>query len=123
MAFLLCNEEMVSRMLNVSLRNNGRRRSRLTRSVAFLNIVDNLMNIYYVYLAHFAQSPYAPLLGFASAIMTLSKTALYWLQEYYCGGECWYDSFANRFLTFYTPFRLRCRSQRHEDAFVALGCS
>ena len=44
------------------------------------------MNIAYLYLAHVAGSPAAPLLGFASATMTLSKTVLYWLQEYYCGG-------------------------------------
>lgn len=44
------------------------------------------MNIGYLYLAHVAGSPAAPLLGFASAVMTLSKTVLYWLQEYYCGG-------------------------------------
>ena len=41
------------------------------------------MNIGYLYLAHVAGSPAAPLLGFASAVMTLSKTVLYWLQEYY----------------------------------------
>ena len=53
---------------------------------AALNIVENFMNIGYLYLAHVAGSPAAPLLGFASAVMTLSKTVLYWLQEYYCGG-------------------------------------
>ena len=58
----------------------------LTSLEAFLNIVENFMNIGYLYLAHVRDSPVAPLLGFASVIMTLSKTALYWLQEYYCGG-------------------------------------
>ena len=53
--------------------------------VAFLNIVENFMNIFYLYLAHVQDSPLAPLLGFASVVMTLSKTVLYWLQEYYCG--------------------------------------
>ena len=43
------------------------------------------MNIGYLYLAHIKGSPVAPLLGFASVVMTLSKTVLYWLQEYYCG--------------------------------------
>lgn len=57
----------------------------LTAVTAFLNIVENFMNIGYLYLAHVADSPVAPLLGFASVIMTLSKTVLYWLQEYYCG--------------------------------------
>ncbi len=53
---------------------------------AALNIVENFKNIAYLYLAHVAGSPAAPLLGFASAVMTLSKTVLYWLQEFYCGG-------------------------------------
>lgn len=53
---------------------------------ALLNVVENCMNIGYLYLAHVKGSPSAALLGFASAVMTLSKTALYWLQEYYCSG-------------------------------------
>lgn len=53
---------------------------------AALNIVENFMNIAYLYLAHVSGSPAAPLVGFASAVMTLSKTVLYWLQEFYCGG-------------------------------------
>lgn len=44
------------------------------------------MNIAYLYLAHVAGSNFATLIGFASVVMTLSKTVLYWLQEYYCGG-------------------------------------
>lgn len=52
---------------------------------ALLNVIENLMNMYYLYLAHYAQSPVAPVLGFASIVMTLSKTVLYWAQEYYCG--------------------------------------
>jgi hypothetical protein len=43
------------------------------------------LNITYVYLAHVAQWPPATLIGFGAAIMTLSKTILYWAQEYYCG--------------------------------------
>ncbi|KAL7284251.1 hypothetical protein PYCCODRAFT_1430122 [Trametes coccinea BRFM310] len=57
-----------------------------TNAQSALNIVENFMNIGYLYLAHVTGSPVAPLLGFASAVMTLSKTVLYWLQEYYCGG-------------------------------------
>ncbi|CCM00461.1 uncharacterized protein FIBRA_02494 [Fibroporia radiculosa] len=53
---------------------------------SLLNIVENLMNIAYLYLAHVKGSSIAPLVGFASAVMTLSKTILYWLQEYYCNG-------------------------------------
>ena len=52
---------------------------------ALLNIIETLINIAYVYLAHIAQWPAAPMIGFGSALMTLSKTILYWAQEYYCG--------------------------------------
>ncbi|KAH9950702.1 hypothetical protein B0H21DRAFT_721141 [Amylocystis lapponica] len=51
-----------------------------------LNVVENLLNMLYLYLAHGVGTPMAPVVGFASATMTLSKTALYWLQEYFCGG-------------------------------------
>lgn len=44
------------------------------------------MNIIYLYLAHVVGTPVASVVGFASAVMTLSKTVLYWLQEYYCNG-------------------------------------
>ncbi|KAI0708074.1 hypothetical protein C8T65DRAFT_650476 [Cerioporus squamosus] len=57
-----------------------------TNAQSALNIVENFINIAYLYLAHVAGSPAAPLVGFTSAVMTLSKTVLYWLQEYYCGG-------------------------------------
>ncbi|KAL6300317.1 hypothetical protein BKA93DRAFT_819479 [Sparassis latifolia] len=52
---------------------------------SLLNIVENLLNITYLYLAHVSGTPVATLVGFASVVMTLSKTLLYWLQEYYCG--------------------------------------
>ncbi|KAF9220377.1 hypothetical protein BS17DRAFT_787695 [Gyrodon lividus] len=53
---------------------------------ALLNVVETLMNLTYVYLAHVSSWSAAPLVGFAAATMTLSKTVLYWAQEYYCGG-------------------------------------
>jgi hypothetical protein len=58
----------------------------LTVISAALNIVENFMNMGYLWMAHISQSPIAPVIGFASVVMTLSKTVLYWLQEYYCGG-------------------------------------
>ena len=42
------------------------------------------MNISYVYLAHVSEWPGAPLIGFGAALMTVAKTVLYWLQEYFC---------------------------------------
>lgn len=59
--------------------------SGFTNAQSFLNIVETLMNLAYVYLAHVSGWSPAPLIGFAAATMTLSKTVLYWLQEYYCG--------------------------------------
>nr|XP_047743641.1 hypothetical protein JR316_0011585 [Psilocybe cubensis]KAH9476016.1 hypothetical protein JR316_0011585 [Psilocybe cubensis] len=52
---------------------------------ALLNVIETFMNIAYVYLAHVAQWPGAIVIGFAAITMTLSKTILYWAQEYYCG--------------------------------------
>ena len=52
---------------------------------ALLNIIETLINIVYLYLAHIVQWPAAPMIGFGAALMTLSKTILYWAQEYYCG--------------------------------------
>ncbi|KAF5381724.1 hypothetical protein D9615_005623 [Tricholomella constricta] len=52
---------------------------------ALLNVIETLLNITYLYFAHVAAWPPATLIGFASANLTLAKTVLYWLQEYYCG--------------------------------------
>ena len=52
--------------------------------VAVLNLIETALNVFYVYLAHVVKYPAASVVGFASATMTLSKTVLYWLQEYYC---------------------------------------
>jgi len=50
-----------------------------------LNGIETLLNLLYLYLAHVVDWPAASLIGFAGATMTLSKTILYWAQEYYCG--------------------------------------
>ncbi|KAF4610077.1 hypothetical protein D9613_010469 [Agrocybe pediades] len=56
-----------------------------TNAQSLLNVIETFLNISYVYLAHVAQWPPATIVGFAAATMTLSKTILYWAQEYYCG--------------------------------------
>ncbi|KAJ3507363.1 hypothetical protein NLJ89_g6345 [Agrocybe chaxingu] len=56
-----------------------------TNAQSSLNVVETLLNIAYVYLAHVARWPPATVIGFGSALMTLSKTILYWAQEYFCG--------------------------------------
>ena len=50
-----------------------------------MNIVETILNIIHVYIIHSIQWPGAPLLGFGAAPMRLSKTLLYWLNEYHCG--------------------------------------
>ena len=55
------------------------------RVTAFLNGIETILNLVYLYLAHVVGWPAANLIGFAAATMTLSKTMLYWAQEYYCG--------------------------------------
>jgi hypothetical protein len=49
-----------------------------------MNVIENSLNIYYLYLAYVAGSPTANFVAFSAALMTLAKTALYWVQEYYC---------------------------------------
>ncbi|KXN89027.1 hypothetical protein AN958_06378 [Leucoagaricus sp. SymC.cos] len=56
-----------------------------TNAQSFMNIIETLLNLIYVYLAHKVQWPGAPVIGFGVALVTLSKTLLYWLNDYYCG--------------------------------------
>lgn len=53
--------------------------------LAFMNIIETLLNLAYLYLAHVSAWPPAIIVGLSAAVMTVSKTWLYWLQEYYCG--------------------------------------
>ncbi|KAH9976688.1 hypothetical protein BGW80DRAFT_1546324 [Lactifluus volemus] len=52
--------------------------------VPFMNLIETALNLCYLYLAHVVKYPAASVVGFASVTMTLSKTMLYWIQEYYC---------------------------------------
>ncbi|EAU86726.1 hypothetical protein CC1G_06487 [Coprinopsis cinerea okayama7 len=56
-----------------------------TNAQSFVNMLEQIGGIAYLYLAHVAQSPAAPVVAFGTVISTLSKTVLYWAQEYYCG--------------------------------------
>ena len=49
-----------------------------------MNIIETLLNVTYLYLAHINEWPPATLIGFTSATLTLAKTVLYWAQEYFC---------------------------------------
>ncbi|OCF62038.1 uroporphyrinogen-III C-methyltransferase [Kwoniella mangroviensis CBS 10435] len=68
-----------------------------TNAQALMNVIEVFLAIEYLYLRHTSprssnRTPnpahhyhaHAPLVGFAGALMTLSKTALYFLQEYFC---------------------------------------
>lgn len=71
---------------------------------AFMNVVENCFNLMYLWLAHVSGSPAAPLVGFAGACMTFSKTMLYWLQEYYCGGcSVWHNDWQTLISTWILP--------------------
>ncbi|KAL4063754.1 hypothetical protein J3A83DRAFT_4361873 [Scleroderma citrinum] len=52
---------------------------------SLLNVIETLVNLAYLYSAHVYHAPAAPVIGLIGATMTLSKTVLYWAQEYYCG--------------------------------------
>ncbi|OCF34402.1 uroporphyrinogen-III C-methyltransferase [Kwoniella heveanensis CBS 569] len=68
-----------------------------TNAQALMNVIEVILAMEYLYLRHTSprvssKTPnpahhyhaHAPLVGFAGALMTLSKTALYFLQEYFC---------------------------------------
>jgi len=55
-----------------------------TQAQASLNIFETSLNILYLYLAT-KKSPVAVLVGFAAVCLTVSKTVLYGLNEYFSG--------------------------------------
>ena len=70
-----------------------------TNAQAALNIVEATLNSYFLFLRHTSvetavggkKAPYhahAPIVGFAASLMTLSKTALYFLQGESSDAEC-----------------------------------
>ena len=88
MGFPPLSQVMDSQTPNVSSTSSRKHPVKSHRShffTAALNIAETLLNLYYLTLQHVSHSPVAPLVGLASAVMTLWKTVLYWAQEYYCG--------------------------------------
>lgn len=55
-------------------------------AAAVLNIIEITTNLIYLFYAYIMRSDLAPLFGYCGATMTLSKTLLYVLQEYFCNG-------------------------------------
>ncbi|SAM07962.1 hypothetical protein [Absidia glauca] len=59
-----------------------------TGAQAFLNVVESILNLTYLYLAS-QPTNYninkVNLLGFSAALLTFNKTALYWLNEFFSG--------------------------------------
>jgi hypothetical protein len=78
--------DMASPTPNVCLVQETHPTSRLTtlNKTAFMNLIETALNVAYLYLVHISQWPPAAVIGFAGAVMTLSKTVLYFIQEYYC---------------------------------------
>lgn len=63
-------------------------RDGFTSAQAFMNLVETALNFLYLYLgANFPVSKIGQvnLVGFSAAILTIAKTILYWLTEYYSG--------------------------------------
>ncbi|KAI8331059.1 hypothetical protein BC941DRAFT_439674 [Chlamydoabsidia padenii] len=59
-----------------------------TGAQAFLNVVESILNLTYLYFAHQPMKyniNKVNLLGFAAALLTLNKTVLYWLNEIFSG--------------------------------------
>jgi len=55
-----------------------------TNAQSLLNVFETILNLTYLYYAHVVGWAPATLIGFTSASLTLAKTVLYWLQEYFC---------------------------------------
>ncbi|KAF7976152.1 hypothetical protein HWV62_7465 [Athelia sp. TMB] len=71
---------------------------------SFMNIVETALNLAYLYSAHVTSWAPAPIIGFGAAVMTLSKTMLYGLQEYYCNGcSTGHNSFNDMIVYYYIP--------------------
>jgi hypothetical protein len=84
MVYAHIRTEMVSQMLNVRVYILYVRSWLTSKLLALMNIIENLLNFAYIYLAHVSEWQAAPLIGFTAAVMTLSKTILYMVQDYYC---------------------------------------
>jgi hypothetical protein len=55
---------------------------------SWMNVVENMVNLMYLYSAHSGSTSLAaiaPFIGFTGATLTFWKTVVYWLQEYVCG--------------------------------------
>lgn len=59
-----------------------------TSAQAFMNLVETALNFLYLYLGStlpLSRIGQVNLVGFSAAILTVAKTVLYWLTEYYSG--------------------------------------
>lgn len=53
-----------------------------------MNVAEDFFNFAYLYLAHSgdpSKQAISPIFGFTGVVMTFSKTALYFLCDFYCG--------------------------------------
>ncbi|KAF9507113.1 hypothetical protein BS47DRAFT_1304407 [Hydnum rufescens UP504] len=75
---------------------------------ALMNIVETALNWCYLFTRHISPSPISPLLGFTAAVMTLSKTVLYGLQDYFCGWCSSGHNPASTFIVLYLFPNVKC---------------
>ncbi|KDR78743.1 hypothetical protein GALMADRAFT_223993 [Galerina marginata CBS 339.88] len=54
-------------------------------AAAVSNLIETSLNLIYLYSVYLSPRNIAPLFGFAGAGLTLSKTTIWVLQEYFCG--------------------------------------
>jgi len=75
-----------------------------TNAQSVMNLVESALNFLYVYYANVVDHPAAPLFGIIGTSCTLSKTILYWLQEYYSGySKVGHNSLPDLLLYFVLP--------------------
>lgn len=93
--------------LNYSARAWQERRG-FTPAQSTMNVLENFFNFLYLYLAHSGdpvKQSIAPVVGLTGTVMTFSKTALYFLCDYWCG---WCESGHNDLRTWVFLYLVSC---------------
>ncbi len=69
-----------------------------------MNIIETVLNFYYLYLVHQDRSlsalSLAPVVGLVAVVMTASKTVLYLFNDMFCGPSGWCKTGHNDWFTF-----------------------
>ncbi|KAF8813414.1 hypothetical protein BYT27DRAFT_7180912 [Phlegmacium glaucopus] len=78
--------EMFERIDHVYSVKGYHDRAGFAPAAAISNLIETSLNLAYLYTVHISPNDIAPLFGFSGASLTLLKTTIWVLQEYYCGG-------------------------------------